>query len=248
MDEATEKLGEELKARITKAFGRSLSIREVDAGSCNGCEVEVNALTNAVHDVERFGLHIVASPRHADMLVEVTGRLGLADQEAIERWSKDLDACREAGLDVGRVHVAEDAPMGMFKGALRTPRAMLARQMWSRDRRYQVTAEVKVGLINTYDLVETLAVHLLASYPGRASIFERSPVDLIRLSEEEATLRSNGHVITADSVVMCTNGYRMPRTESCSPPLIGGKVEGKVGYMTMERQPVASMKLVLPFW
>jgi NADH-quinone oxidoreductase B subunit len=72
MDEATEKLGEELKARIKKAFGRSLSIREVDAGSCNGCEVEVNALTNAIHDVERFGLHIVASPRHADMLL-VTG-------------------------------------------------------------------------------------------------------------------------------------------------------------------------------
>lgn len=72
MDEATEKLGEELKARIMKAFGRSLSIREVDAGSCNGCEVEVNALTNAVHDLERFGLHIVASPRHADMLL-VTG-------------------------------------------------------------------------------------------------------------------------------------------------------------------------------
>jgi Ni,Fe-hydrogenase III small subunit len=72
MDETTEKLGEELKARIMKAFGRSLSIREVDAGSCNGCEVEVNALTNAVHDLERFGLHIVASPRHADMLL-VTG-------------------------------------------------------------------------------------------------------------------------------------------------------------------------------
>ncbi len=72
MDEQSEKLGEELKARIRKVFGRSLSIREVDAGSCNGCEVEVNSLTNAIHDIERFGLHIVASPRHADMLL-VTG-------------------------------------------------------------------------------------------------------------------------------------------------------------------------------
>jgi len=72
MDEATERLGEELKGRIRDAFGRSLSIREVDTGSCNGCEVEVNALTNAVHDLERFGLRIVASPRHADMLL-VTG-------------------------------------------------------------------------------------------------------------------------------------------------------------------------------
>ena len=72
MDEETERLGQEMKARIKKVFGGSLSIREVDAGSCNGCEVEVNALTNAVHDIERFGLHIVASPRHADMLL-VTG-------------------------------------------------------------------------------------------------------------------------------------------------------------------------------
>jgi NADH-quinone oxidoreductase B subunit len=72
MDEQSEKLGEELKARIRQVFGRSLSIREVDAGSCNGCEVEVNSLTNAIHDIERFGLHIVASPRHADLLL-VTG-------------------------------------------------------------------------------------------------------------------------------------------------------------------------------
>jgi len=72
VDEATEHLGEEMRARIVRTFGRSLAIREVDAGSCDGCEVEVNALTNAVHDIERFGLHIVASPRHADMLL-VTG-------------------------------------------------------------------------------------------------------------------------------------------------------------------------------
>jgi NADH-quinone oxidoreductase B subunit len=72
VDEQTEMLGEELKVRIRHTFGRSLAIREVDAGSCNGCEVEVNALTNAIHDIERFGLHVVASPRHADMLL-VTG-------------------------------------------------------------------------------------------------------------------------------------------------------------------------------
>ncbi len=65
-------MGEQLRERIVQLFGRSLAIREVDAGSCNGCEVEVNALTNAVHDIERFGMHIVASPRHADMLL-VTG-------------------------------------------------------------------------------------------------------------------------------------------------------------------------------
>jgi Ni,Fe-hydrogenase III small subunit len=53
-------------------LGRSLAIREVDAGSCNGCELEIIALSNALHDLERFGLKIVASPRHADVLM-VTG-------------------------------------------------------------------------------------------------------------------------------------------------------------------------------
>ncbi|MCZ7357294.1 MAG: NADH-quinone oxidoreductase subunit B family protein [Candidatus Methanoperedens sp.] len=65
-------MGQHLNERIKKIFGRSLHIREVDAGSCNACEVEVNALSNPIYDIERFGLHIVASPRHADMLL-VTG-------------------------------------------------------------------------------------------------------------------------------------------------------------------------------
>jgi Ni,Fe-hydrogenase III small subunit len=55
-----------------KLFGRSLHIREVDAGSCNGCELEISALGNPYYDMERFGLHFVASPRHADCLL-VTG-------------------------------------------------------------------------------------------------------------------------------------------------------------------------------
>jgi Ni,Fe-hydrogenase III small subunit/formate hydrogenlyase subunit 6/NADH:ubiquinone oxidoreductase subunit I len=57
---------------IQSLLGRSLSIRQVDAGSCNGCEQEIVALNNPVHDIERFGIHFVASPRHADMLL-VTG-------------------------------------------------------------------------------------------------------------------------------------------------------------------------------
>ncbi len=65
-------VGAELKARIEQVLGRSLHIREVDAGSCNGCEVEVVALNSPVYDLERFGIHFVASPRHADMLL-VTG-------------------------------------------------------------------------------------------------------------------------------------------------------------------------------
>jgi Ni,Fe-hydrogenase III small subunit len=61
-----------LKDKIQHLFGRSLHIREVDAGSCNGCEVEITNLSNPVYDAERFGIHFVASPRHADMLL-VTG-------------------------------------------------------------------------------------------------------------------------------------------------------------------------------
>ena len=67
-----ERLGEKTRETIQKILGRSLAIREVDAGSCNGCEQEIVALNNPVHDIERFGIQFVASPRHADMLL-VTG-------------------------------------------------------------------------------------------------------------------------------------------------------------------------------
>jgi len=62
----------EINARARALFGRSLAIREVDAGSCNGCETEIVGLTGPVYDMERFGFHFVASPRHADLLL-VTG-------------------------------------------------------------------------------------------------------------------------------------------------------------------------------
>lgn len=70
--ESVEELGAALKRKVRRLFGRSLHIREVDAGSCNGCEVEITALNNPVYDIARFGVHFVASPRHADMLL-VTG-------------------------------------------------------------------------------------------------------------------------------------------------------------------------------
>jgi Ni,Fe-hydrogenase III small subunit len=70
--QSVEQIGTELKARIDKVLGRSLHIREVDAGSCNGCEIEIVGLNSPVYDIERFGIHFVASPRHADMLL-VTG-------------------------------------------------------------------------------------------------------------------------------------------------------------------------------
>jgi Ni,Fe-hydrogenase III small subunit/formate hydrogenlyase subunit 6/NADH:ubiquinone oxidoreductase subunit I len=70
--ESFEKVGRQVRDRADKIFGRSLHIREVDAGSCNGCEIEIANLNSPVYDIERFGIHFVASPRHADMLL-VTG-------------------------------------------------------------------------------------------------------------------------------------------------------------------------------
>ena len=70
--ESLAAVGRQLQARIQSMLGRSLHIREVDAGSCNGCEVEIHGLNSPVYDLERFGIHFVASPRHADMLL-VTG-------------------------------------------------------------------------------------------------------------------------------------------------------------------------------
>jgi Ni,Fe-hydrogenase III small subunit len=78
----------ELSARVKEAarsrLGRTLSIREVDAGSCNGCELEIHALNNIVYDLERFGMRFVASPRHADVLL-VTGPVTTNMREALER-------------------------------------------------------------------------------------------------------------------------------------------------------------------
>ena len=65
-------LGRKIKTQVDSVLGRSLHIREVDAGSCNGCEIEIVGLNSPVYDLERFGIHFVASPRHADMLL-VTG-------------------------------------------------------------------------------------------------------------------------------------------------------------------------------
>jgi Ni,Fe-hydrogenase III small subunit len=65
-------LVKQIDAKTKRLLGRALAIREVDAGSCNGCEIEITGLTSPVYDSERFGIHFVASPRHADMLL-VTG-------------------------------------------------------------------------------------------------------------------------------------------------------------------------------
>lgn len=83
-DAGLEHLGDALHATLNRRLGRSLSIRMVDAGSCNGCELEINALGNPFYDLERFGLRFVASPRHADVLM-VTGPVTKNMAEALQR-------------------------------------------------------------------------------------------------------------------------------------------------------------------
>jgi Ni,Fe-hydrogenase III small subunit len=83
-DDALVELASQVDRAARRRLGRSLSIREVDAGSCNGCELEINALSNAFYDLERFGLRFVASPRHADVLL-VTGPVTKNMREALER-------------------------------------------------------------------------------------------------------------------------------------------------------------------
>jgi Ni,Fe-hydrogenase III small subunit/formate hydrogenlyase subunit 6/NADH:ubiquinone oxidoreductase subunit I len=79
-----EQVGKELKEKINSLFGRSLAIRQVDGGSCNGCEIEITALNNPIYDIERFGVQFVSSPRHADVLL-VTGPVSQNMAIALEK-------------------------------------------------------------------------------------------------------------------------------------------------------------------
>ncbi len=109
-DAALAELAASLDRAARRRLGRSLSIREVDAGSCNGCELEIHALNNAFYDLERFGLRFVASPRHADVLL-VTGPVTRNMREALERtynatpdpkWVVAVGDCaRDGGIFAG---------------------------------------------------------------------------------------------------------------------------------------------------
>src|SRR5512141_1493515 len=109
--ELTRAVNRAARARL----GRSLSIRQVDAGSCNGCELEIHALNNAFYDLERLGLHFVASPRHADVLM-VTGPVTKNMREALQRtynatpdpkWVIAVGACAaDGGIFAGSYAVA----------------------------------------------------------------------------------------------------------------------------------------------
>src|SRR5512137_2500997 len=77
-------VGKRLEEAVMRRFRRSLAIREVDAGSCNGCELEIIAMNNPIYNCERFGLHFTASPRFADLLL-VTGPVSVNMEIALQR-------------------------------------------------------------------------------------------------------------------------------------------------------------------
>ncbi|NOY63497.1 MAG: NADH-quinone oxidoreductase subunit B family protein [Gammaproteobacteria bacterium] len=106
-----EALGKQVKRHIDGRFSGSLAIRVVDAGSCNGCELEIHALNNPYYDVERFGVHFVASPRHADALL-VTGPVSRHMEAALKRTyaatpsPKWVIACGDCACDGGEFGVS----------------------------------------------------------------------------------------------------------------------------------------------
>ncbi|MBK8176219.1 MAG: NADH-quinone oxidoreductase subunit NuoB [Rhodospirillales bacterium] len=138
-DAALAELAQRVDMAARRTLGRSLSIREVDAGSCNGCELEIHALNNAFYDLERFGLRFVASPRHADVLL-VTGPVTRNMRMALERtWRATPDpkwvvAVGECAVD-GGLFAGSDAVVGgvsavvpvdlHIRGCPPTPLAML---------------------------------------------------------------------------------------------------------------------------
>ena len=135
LTELAEVVGQAARRRL----GRSLSIREVDAGSCNACELEIHAINNAYYDAERFGLRFVASPRHADVLV-VTGPVTKNMRDALERtyhatpdpkWVVAIGDCaRDGGCFAGSYAVvggvSEVIPVDLhIPGCPPTPMAIL---------------------------------------------------------------------------------------------------------------------------
>ena len=110
-EEALRELAANVNLAARRRLGRRLSVREIDAGSCNGCELEIHALNNSFYDLERFGIRFVASPRHADVLL-VTGPVTKNMREALERT---YDATPEPKWVVAVGDCAANG--GMFAGS-----------------------------------------------------------------------------------------------------------------------------------
>ena len=138
-DPELQAMAKQLNGAMRRRLGRSLSIRAIDAGSCNGCELEIHALNNAIYDLERLGVRFVASPRHADILF-VTGPVTFNMQEALQRtynvtpepkWVVAIGDCAiDGGLFAGSYAVAGGVgavvPVDLhIRGCPPTPTALL---------------------------------------------------------------------------------------------------------------------------
>jgi len=138
-DAEFEALGTRVQRHVQRRFRGSLAIRAVDAGSCNGCELEIHALNNAFYAVERFGIHFVASPRHADVLL-VTGPMGRHMQAALRsayaatpepKWVVAMGVCSMNGGVFGESYacggrVADVVPVDLeIPGCPPTPATLL---------------------------------------------------------------------------------------------------------------------------
>jgi Ni,Fe-hydrogenase III small subunit len=128
-DAGLAELAETLDRAARRKLGRSLAIREVDAGSCNGCELEIHALNNAFYDLERFGFKFVASPRHADVLL-VTGPVTKSMREGLLRtynatpdpkWVVAVGDCAANGGIFARSYAVEGGVKNLVPVDLHVP-------------------------------------------------------------------------------------------------------------------------------
>src|SRR5438045_7375263 len=158
-DAALAELAAHVERAARRRLGRSLSIREVDAGSCNGCELEIHARNNPFYDVERFGLRFVASPRHADVLL-VTGPVTKNMRQALERtyaatpdpkWVVAVGDCaRDGGCFAGSYAVVGGisavVPVDLYiSGCPPPPREILRGLLALMERPSRKTSAAEVG-------------------------------------------------------------------------------------------------------
>jgi Ni,Fe-hydrogenase III small subunit len=158
-DGAVAELAATLAGSARRRLGRSLAIRMIDAGSCNGCELEINALGNAFYDLERFGLHFVPSPRHADVLL-ITGPVTCNMREALQRtyhatpdpkWVVAVGECaRNGGCFAGSYAVvggvAEVVPVDLYiPGCPPSPIALLTGLLALMQAQQMATNRVVLG-------------------------------------------------------------------------------------------------------
>ncbi len=143
-----ERVLQAVETRTRRLLGRALAIREVDAGSCNGCEIEISGLTGPTYDASRFGIHFVASPRHADMLLvtgPVTRNMELPLRKTYEATPDPKlvvavgDCARTCGVFAGSYAIAGSVdtviPVDVFvDGCPPTPTAILTGILAALDR------------------------------------------------------------------------------------------------------------------